>query len=71
MKDENKRWKSTFRAAHCSDCDQSVHGLAVFYLASFCLDADQVSEVLEVEEQQVVAKVQERQTLQGRRTETK
>ena len=53
------------QSSHRSDCDQSVQGLTVFYFASFCFDADQVSEVLEVEEQQVIPKVQERQTLQG------
>lgn len=46
-----------------SDGDHSVQGGARFDLASFCLDADQVGEVLEIEEQQVVPKVQEGQTL--------
>lgn len=50
--------------SHCSDCDHSVQGFTVFYFASLRLDADQVSEVLQVEEQQVIPKVQERQTLQ-------
>lgn len=54
------------QSSHRSDGDHSVQGFTVFYFASFCFDADQVSEVLKVEEQQVVAKVQERQTLQGR-----
>lgn len=36
--------------SHCSDCDHSVQGFTVFDFASFCLDADQVSEVLKVEE---------------------
>lgn len=33
-----------------SDCDQSVQGFAVFNFASSCLDVDQLSEVLQVEE---------------------
>lgn len=57
------------QSSHRSDGDHSVQGFAVFYFASLCFDADQVSEVLKVEEQQVVAKVQERQTLQGERTD--
>lgn len=57
------------KSSHRSDCDHSVQGFAVLYFASFCFDADKVSEVLEVEEQQVIPKVQERQTLQGERTD--
>lgn len=56
------------RSPHRSDGDQSVQGVAVFYFASLRLDADQVSEVLQVEEQQMIPKVQERQTLQGEET---
>lgn len=59
------------QSSHRSDSDQSVQGFTVFYFASFCFDADQVSEVLKVEEQQVVAKVQERQTLQGEKKDNK
>ena len=57
------------QTSHRSDCDHSVQGFTVFYFASFCLDADQVSEVLKVEEQQVIPKVQERQTLHGEKTD--
>lgn len=46
-----------------SDGDHSVQGGALFHPASFRLDADQVSQVLEIEEQQVVPQVQEGQTL--------
>lgn len=51
--------------SHRSDRDHSVQGFTVFDFASFCFDTDQVGEVLKVEEQQVIPKVQERQTLQG------
>lgn len=47
-------------SSYCSDCDNSVQGFTFFDFASCCLDADQVSQVLEVEEHQLVAKVQER-----------
>lgn len=56
--------------SHRSDCDHSDQGFTIRYAASLRLDADQVSEVLKVEEQQVIAKVQERQTLQRRRAKS-
>lgn len=50
--------------SHRSDCDNPEQGFTVYYTLSLGLDADQVYEVLKVEEQLVIAKVQERQTLQ-------
>lgn len=57
-------------SSHRSYSDQSTYGFTVFYFASFCFDADQVSEVLEIEDQQVIPKVQKRQTLQREKTES-
>lgn len=51
-----------------SDCDHSIQGFTVFDFAAICFDVDQVSEVLKVEEQHVIPKVQEGQTLQGEKT---
>lgn len=56
------------RSSHRPDGDHSVQGFTVFDFASVCFDADKVSEVLKVEEQQVIPKVQERQTLRGEKT---
>lgn len=49
--------------SHCSNCDDSVQGLTVFDLLSVRFDADQMSQVLQVEEQEMIPKVKEGQTL--------
>lgn len=51
--------------SHRPDCDHSIQGLAVFDFASVRFDADQVSEVLKIEEQEVIPKIQKRQPLEG------
>lgn len=50
-------------SSHRADPQHSAQGFALSDPASLRLDADQVRQVLKVEEQQVVAKVQEGQTL--------
>lgn len=50
-------------SSHRADPHHSAEGFALSDAASLRLDADQVRQVLQVEEQQVVAKVQEGQTL--------
>lgn len=55
-----------FPTSYSSDRDHPVYSVTVFNFASFCLDADQVCEVLKIEEQQLIAKIQEGQTLQRR-----
>lgn len=56
------------QSSHRPDCDHSVQGLAVFDFASVRFDADQVGEVLKVEEQEVITEIQKRQPLEGQNT---
>ena len=51
-------------APHRPDSHHALHGLALLYFGPLCLEADEVGEVLEVEQQQLVAQVQEGQTLE-------
>lgn len=48
-----------------SDRDDSGQGFAVFDLLPFGFHADQMRQVLKVEEQQMISKVKERQTLRS------
>lgn len=57
------------QSSYCSDCDNSVYSFTVFDLLSFCFEADQMSEILKVEEQEVIPKVKERQTLKSDNTD--
>lgn len=51
-------------ASYCSDGDQSVKGATVFHTTTLWFKTDQVSDILQVKQQQLISKVKERQTLQ-------